>query len=47
MVATDTDRTLERAQKGIYPESSLIDLPKELIHLAFIRSGSPTYQKNL
>jgi chemotaxis protein methyltransferase CheR len=40
IIATDTDHdVLERAQKGIYPGSSLIDLPKELIQLAFIRSG--------
>jgi chemotaxis protein methyltransferase CheR len=40
IVATDINRdVLERAREGCYPESSLRDLPKELIRQAFTQSG--------
>jgi chemotaxis protein methyltransferase CheR len=40
IVATDTDRALlERARKGLYPQSSLKDLPEEMRGRAFVRSG--------
>jgi len=40
IIATDIDpAVLERAQKGVYPESSLVDLPEGLIQQAFICSG--------
>ena len=41
IIATDVNHDLlKRAQEGHYPESSLRDLPKELVQQAFIRSGN-------
>ncbi|MCL5022603.1 MAG: chemotaxis protein CheR [Nitrospirae bacterium] len=40
IIATDINRdVLERAREGCYPQSSLRDLPKELIPQAFTQSG--------
>lgn len=40
IIATDINRdVLRRAREGCYPESSLRDLPKELIREAFTQSG--------
>ncbi len=40
VVATDMDeKVLERARAGVYPESSLRDLPREFVNGAFQRMG--------
>ena len=40
IVATDVDeRLLERARQGLYPASSLKELPRELLQTAFVRDG--------
>src|SRR5262245_29378402 len=40
IVATDVDeRLLERARQGLYPASSLKELPRELLETALVREG--------
>jgi chemotaxis protein methyltransferase CheR len=40
IIATDSDHeVIKRAREGYYPESSLRDLPEDLIRQAFTRSG--------
>jgi chemotaxis protein methyltransferase CheR len=40
IVATDVDeQLLERARQGLYPASSLKELPRELLETAFVREG--------
>lgn len=45
IIATDIDEdVLAFAKEGIYPEKSLVDLPKEYLNKHFVKSGNAHYE---